>query len=93
MKLSHEKLVHLSHVLATALEADGEVTFLRPQNEVRLLTLGVLRQEVLREEEMEQRARDRIASMRRGIAEGSAEWDILFKKYYDDERDKRRRVR
>jgi hypothetical protein len=93
MKLSHEKLVHLSHVLATALEADGEVTFLRPQNEVRLLTLEVLRQEVLREEEMEQRARDRIASMRRGIAEGSAEWDILFKKYYDDERDKRRRVR
>ena len=93
MKLSHEKMVHLSHVLATVLEADGAVTFLRPHNDVRLLTLEVLRQETLREEEMEQRARDRIASMRRGIAEGSAEWDILFKKYYDDERDKRRRVR
>jgi len=93
MKLSHEKMVHLSHVLATALEADGEVTFLRGQNEVRLLTLEVLREEVVREEEMEQRARDRIASMRRGIAEGSAEWDVLYKKYYDDERDKRRRVR
>jgi len=93
MKLSHEKMVHLSHVLATALEADGEVTFLRGQNEVRLLTLEVLREEVVREEEMEQRARDRIASMRRGIAEGSAEWDVLYRKYYDDERDKRRRVR
>jgi len=93
MKFSHEKMVHLSHVLAATLEADAGVTFQRPSNEVRLLVLEVLRQEVQREEEMEQRARDRIASMRRGIAEGSAEWDILFRKYCDDERDKRRRVR
>ena len=93
MKFSHEKMVHLSHVLTGALEADGGVTFLQAHNEVRLLVLEVLRQEVLREEEMEQRARDRIASMRRGISEGSAEWDVLFRKYYDDERDKRRRVR
>jgi hypothetical protein len=93
MKLSHEKTVHLSHVLADALEADPGVTFLRPHNDVRLRVLDVLRGELAREEEMEERARARIASMRREIAEGSPEWDILFRKFYEEERDKRRRVR
>ena len=93
MKLTHEKTVHLSHVLATALEGDAGATFVRPQNEVRLLILEVLRRELAREEEMEERARARVASLRRDVAEGSPEWDVLFRKFYDEERDKRRRVR
>ena len=93
MKLSHEKVVHLSHVLANALQADEKVTFQKPHNQVRLEILETLRRELTLEEEMESRARARISSQRREIAEGSPEWEILFRKYYDEERDKRRRVR
>jgi len=93
VKLSHEKVVHLSHVLSDALRTDAGITFLRPHNQVRLEVLEVLRRELVREEEMERRARARISSMRRDVAEGSAEWEILFRKFYEEERDKRRRLR
>jgi hypothetical protein len=93
MRLSHEKIVHLSHVIADALQAVPGVTFLQPHNQVRLEILDVLRREVALGEEMEGRARARVASMKRGVVEGSAEWEVLFRKFYEDELDKRRRVR
>lgn len=93
MSLSHEKMVHLSHVVTDVLQAEDDVTFLRPHNEVRLEVLDVLRREIAREEEMEDRARARITSMKRDIAEGSPEWEVLYRKYYEEELGKRRRVR
>ncbi|MGD8376026.1 MAG: DUF507 family protein [Acidobacteriota bacterium] len=93
MKLSHEKIVHLSHVVADALNEDGSVTFVEPHNKVRLEVLEVLRREIALEEEMENRARARITSMKRDIVEGSPEWEILYRKYYEEELEKRRSVR
>ena len=93
MKLSHEKTVHVSQVLADALQADTGVTFVRAHNDVRLEILEVLRRELTLEEETESRARARITSMKRDISEGSPEWDILFRKYYEEEQGKRRSVR
>ena len=93
MKLSHEKVVHLSHVLTNALNDDPAVTFLLPHNQIRLEILEVLRAELAQEEEVENRARARITSMRRDIPEGSTEWEVLFRKFYEEERDKRRTVR
>ena len=93
MSLSHEKMVHLSHVVTDVLQAEDDVTFLRPHNEVRLEVLDVLRREIAREEEMEDRARARITSMKRDIAEGSPEWEVLYRKYYEEEVNKIRRVR
>jgi hypothetical protein len=34
---------------------------------------------------MDKGVRDKIRSQKREIAEGSDEWDILFRKYYSDE--------
>jgi uncharacterized protein len=31
----------------------------------------------------------RAAKLKRGVVEGSPEWDILYKKYYEEERGKR----
>ncbi len=62
MKLSHEKIIHLSHVLADALKDDPQVIFVQSHNDVRLEVLEVLRRELALEEEMERRAR----KLRRG---------------------------
>jgi hypothetical protein len=35
-------------------------------------------------------AREKVASLKRGVQEGSREWDILYKKYYEEEASKRR---
>ena len=91
--LSHEKIVHLSHVVTDALEKEESVSFVLPHNEVRLQIIETLRREVAHSEEAEQRARSKITSMKKDIAEGSPEWDILYAKFLEEERDKRRRVR
>ncbi len=93
MGLSHEKMVHLSHVVTNALNGDDAVTFLKPHNQVRLEVVEALRRESAQEDEIERRARTKIVSMKKDIAEGSPEWDILYGKFVEEERDKRRRVR
>lgn len=93
MRLSHERCVHLSHLLVNALEDDDAVEFLRDTNDVRLRVLQILEGEMVREEEMEEAIRHRIAAHRKDLPEGSAEWDLLFRKYYDEEMKKIKRVR
>jgi hypothetical protein len=93
MKLSHERCVHLSHLLINALEDEESVDFLSEVNEIRLRLLKILESEIVKEDEMEESIRRRIAAQRRDLPEGSAEWELLFRKYYDEELKKVRRVR
>jgi hypothetical protein len=39
----------------------------------------------MEETKIDMAARQKIASQRRIIPEGSQEWDILYRKYYNDE--------
>lgn len=93
MKLSHEKLVHLSHILLAAIEAAPGVRMLKDRNDVRLDILGLLRAELRKDEEIERRVRSKIVTQKRTIPEGSQEWDILFRKYYEEEIGKLRDIR
>lgn len=40
------------------------------------------------EESIDQKVRLKIASIKRGIPEGSQEWDILYRQYYNEEIEK-----
>jgi len=85
VKLSHEKIVHLSHVLLAAVEAAPGIRLLKDRNDVRLDILSLLRTELHKDEEIERRVRTKIVSQKKNIPEGSQEWDILFRKYYEEE--------
>ena len=85
LKLSHEKMVHLSHVLVRALQEDPGVVLVREPNDIRNRMLAALREELRHDAEIEARVRRKISSQRRNIPEGSPEWDILFRKYYEEE--------
>ncbi len=93
MKLGHEKMVHLSHVLVAAVEAASGVRLLKDRNDVRLDILNLLKIELRKDEETERRVKAKIVSQKRSIPEGSQEWDILFRKYYEEEIGKLRYVR
>jgi len=92
MRLSHEKVIHLSHVVLQALEKADGVRLEAEPNRVRLKIVDLLRSELRRDEEIERRVRGKIVSQKRTIPEGSPEWDILFRKYYEEELDKIRKV-
>ena len=85
-KLSRDKVIELSHPLAKALAAlKPQVEFAEEPNEVRLEIFRQM-QALLREErQMDQAVRQKIHSQKREIVEGSAEWDILFRRYYSEE--------
>jgi hypothetical protein len=93
VKLSHERCVHLSHLLINAMEDDDGIEFLGDLNDIRLRILNILESELIKEDEMEEAIRRKIAAQRRDLPEGSAEWDLLFRKYYDEEVKKVKRVR
>ena len=93
MRLSHERCVHLSHQVINMFEDDDRVEFMSDPNEIRLKILAILEGEMARQEELEESIRKRILTQRRDIPEGSAEYEVLFRKYYEDELKKVRRVR
>jgi hypothetical protein len=93
MRLSHERCVHLSHQVINVLEDDEEVEFLRDANDIRLKILQILESEMAHQDEVEEAIRRRILTQRRDLPEGSAEYDLLFRRYYEEEMKKVKRIR
>jgi hypothetical protein len=93
MRLNHERCVHISHLAVNALEDDDGVEFLQDPNEIRLKVLQILESEMAKEDELDEMIRRRIAGQKRDIPEGSPEWDLLFRKYHEEEIKKVKRVR
>ncbi len=85
MKLSHEKVIQLSHRIMAALQEIDEVEIFDDPNAMRQEIVKILNDLLHEEEKIEETVRQRITSQKRSIPEGGAEWDILFRKYYADE--------
>jgi hypothetical protein len=85
VRLSHDKINKLAHVVADALAEMEEVDFLEDRNTIRLEVRKILEELLLQEARIDQTARQKIESQRRTILEGSQEWDILYRKYYNEE--------
>lgn len=85
MKLSHEKILQLSHRIIAAINELDEVEIFEEPNTIRQEILKILGDLLHEEEKIEGTVRLRISSQKRTIPEGGAEWEILYRKYYTDE--------
>jgi hypothetical protein len=85
MRLSREKVNLLSHKVAEKLASLDDVEFIEDRNTIRLAVFDILMQWLKKEETVDQGARRKIESQQRKIPEGSAEWEILYRKYYEEE--------
>jgi len=85
MKLSHEKIIQLSHRVMAAVQEIDEVEIFEDPNTIRQEIVKILSDLMHEEEKIQETVRQRITSQKRTIPEGGAEWDILYKKYYTDE--------
>jgi hypothetical protein len=85
VRISRDKLNKLAHVVADALAETSECDFLEDRNTIRQEARKSLEQLLLEEMRIDQAARQKIESQRRIIPEGSQEWDILYRKYYNEE--------
>lgn len=85
MRISRDKLNKLAHVVADTLAETDEVDFLEDRNTIRQEARKALEKLLLEELKIDQAARQKISSQRKIILEGSQEWEILYRKYYNDE--------
>jgi uncharacterized protein len=85
MRLTREKVNLLSHQVTEKLASIDEVEFIEDRNTIRLAVVDVLVKWLKKEEEVDKAARVKIENQKRTIPEGSAEWEILYRKYYEEE--------
>lgn len=85
MRLSRDKVNKLAHVVTDALADMDQVDFVEDRNTVRLEVRKVLEELMMQEARIDAAARQKIESQKRTILEGSQEWDILYRKYYNEE--------
>lgn len=93
MRLSRAKVNHLSRLVVDAIQEHPSVVMLRDTNQVRLAIVEVLNEELRRDEYIDRKVRQKIASQKRDIPEGGREWEILYRQYYREEFEKHRPVR
>jgi len=85
MRISRDKLNKLAHTVADTLAEIDQVGFLEDRNTIRQEARKALEALLEAEGKIDTAARLKIANQRKIILEGSQEWDILYRKYYNDE--------
>ena len=91
MKLSREKIVHLSHLILSHLNQDEEVEFFADPQEIRQQIFHIIGEEMKSDEAIDAAVRRKLESQKR-IVEGSEEWEILYRRYYEEEQRAHRKV-
>jgi len=85
MRLSREKIVRLSHGVVDHLVGNDDVDFIEDRDTIRQEIINVLQGLLKEEEKVDAEVRRKITSQKKEIPEGSAEWDVLYRKYYSEE--------
>ena len=83
-RLSESRISHLAHLVVSGLKRDDLAEL---PNEGRVLseTKRVLHGFFEREDQFDEIVRQKIQSLSRYIPPGSREWDVLYRKYLEEE--------
>lgn len=89
-RLSESRISHLAHLVMNGVRQAKLADF---QSEGRALseTKQVLLDFFQREDHIDDIVRQKISSLSRHVPPGSREWDILYRKYFEEESRKQRR--
>ena len=85
MRINRDKLNKLAHTVADTLAEIDAVGFNEDRNTIRQEARKALEELLTEEARIDTAARQKIASQRKIILEGSQEWEILYRKYYNEE--------
>ncbi|MCK4931853.1 MAG: DUF507 family protein [Candidatus Aminicenantes bacterium] len=85
IRLSREKINFLARQILDQLFDDDDIEFLDEPNEIRLTIVKSIEEEMKLYDLIDKRAIEKIESQKKAIKEGSREWEILYRKYYNDE--------
>ena len=92
MLLSDEKVTHLSHLILNHVKKPAQARLKVEEVEVLRAIKRVFAAELKVEEEVDMLVRRRLASYSRPLAEGSPEWETLYRKAFEEEMRKRKKA-
>ncbi len=84
MRLSEDRISHLAHLVSDGIWKDDLVDF-KDDDKVLQEIKRVITDYMKVEDDADTAARNKIRSLSREVPEGSREWEILYKKYFEEE--------
>lgn len=86
--MSEDKQSHLAHVIVDGIWKDDLVEYTDEDQAIRTGKQAVVKfvQEL---EEIDTKARHMVGSLKRNVMEGTPEWDVLYRKYFEEELQRR----
>lgn len=91
MMLSDEKIRHLTHVVYNGLIEKGLLVPTSGEEKLRREIKRTIIEELRIGEDIDRMVRKKIDSLSKRPVEGSMEWDVLYKKYFQEEEIRRGR--
>jgi hypothetical protein len=88
--LSEDRQTHLAHVIIDGIWNDDLVEYSDEDQAIREAKRVII-EYVKRETTVDEAVRQKILTLKRGVFEGSREYDLLYKKYYEEEQQRHRR--
>jgi hypothetical protein len=92
MRLSEDRISHVSHLILDKLVQDRDVDVLLAEERLLREIKQTITGELQFEDEADTAARRMIQSLSRKVPEGSREWDVLYRKYFEEEMNRRRKI-
>lgn len=88
MILSEDRVSHLARLVVDGIWNDDLVDYVDDDAALRAAKKG-LNEFVKIVEEVDKTVSAKVASLKRGVPEGSPEWDIMYGKYFEEEMKRR----
>jgi len=89
MKLSGDKVTHISHVILKKLMDKDVIDIIEEEGAVRHAIRRAINLQLKAGQDMDEAVCKKIESLSRHVSEGSPEWDTLYEKYFREEEVKR----
>jgi hypothetical protein len=88
MSLSEERVSHLARVVTDGIWNDDLVDYVDEDAALRAAKRG-LNEFVKETADIDKKVAEKIASLKRGVIEGSPEWEVMYGKYFDEDMQRR----
>jgi len=85
MRLSDDKISHLSHVVLKGLLDKKVITLLEDEGQIRRDIRRVIERELKVADGVDEMVRRKLQSYSKKIYEGGSEWEVLYNKFYEEE--------
>ncbi len=85
MRLSDDKISHMTHVLLRELLAKDTIDIIEEEGTVRHAIRRAINEQLQIGQDIDDAARAKIESLSRHVPEGSPEWDTLYHQYFETE--------